>query len=111
VPLPVCGRGNVASSNKKLGSSHSDLGKGGGAARARRLERRSATPIKPSCTLCGRGRGPSGEARAGHFSNAVKLRQMEAVDGADLFGWHSSTVVLEDGEEEEGPFDELDHAV
>jgi len=36
---------------------------------------------------------------------------MEAVDGADLFGWHSSTVVLEDGEEEEGPFDELDHAV
>jgi len=39
---------------------------------------------------------------------------MEAVAGADLFGWHSSTVVLEDGEdgeEEEGPFDELDHAV
>ena len=54
--------------------------------------------------------GPSGEARAGHFSNAVKLRQMEAVDGADLFSWHSSTVVLEDGEEG-GGFDELDPAV
>jgi len=28
---------------------------------------------------------------------------MEAADGADLFGWHSSMVVLEDGKEgEEG---------
>jgi hypothetical protein len=39
---------------------------------------------------------------------------MEAPNGADLFGWHSSTVVLEDGEdgeEEEGGFDELDPAV
>jgi len=39
---------------------------------------------------------------------------MEAPDGADLFGWHSSTVVLEDGEngeEDGGPFDELDPAV
>ena len=41
---------------------------------------------------------------------------MEAADGADLFGWHSSMVVLEDGKDgEEGsdwdPFDELDPAV
>ena len=41
---------------------------------------------------------------------------MEAVDGADLFGWHSSMVVLEDGKDgEEGsdwdPFDEFDPAV
>jgi len=28
---------------------------------------------------------------------------MEAADGADLFGWHSSMVVMEDGKEgEEG---------